>query len=198
MHAINALTNAMRQQAGLAANGRAQSRIGTISSYDPARYSVKVLIQPEGTESNWMPLGAIGIGNGWGIVVGPQPGDQVLVEYEHGDFESGVIVARLFSTTQPAPAVPSGEIWAVQKSGSFLKFHNDGTVELNTASHLTATVGGNMTATVQGNVEFDAQGSVTHKGGGQGSAGGVVQADCLCAFTGTPHVMISATVKASK
>jgi phage baseplate assembly protein gpV len=188
----------MRQQAQMVGNDQSLPRVGTISSYDQTTHAVKVLIQPEGVESNWMPLGAIGIGNGWGIAVGPQIGDQVLVVFEHGDFESGVIVARLFSVDQAAPPVPSGEIWAVHQSGSFLKFHNDGKVELNTASDLTATVGGNLTATVHGNVECDAQGSITHKGGGQGSAGGVVQKDCLCAFTGMPHVMISSTVKASK
>ena len=59
-----------------------------------------------------MPLGAIGIGNGWGVAVGPQIGDQVLVVFEGGDFSSGTIVARVFSVAQQAPAVPSGEIWA--------------------------------------------------------------------------------------
>lgn len=126
MSGFDQLSNVMRQQSGLQGNERSSPRIATISSYDKVTHAVKVLIQPEGTESNWMPLGAIGIGNGWGVAVGAQVGDQVLVVFEHGDFESGVIVARLFSVAQVPPPVPSGEIWMVHQQGAFLKLQNDG------------------------------------------------------------------------
>jgi phage baseplate assembly protein V len=136
--------NAVRQQAQMSGNGMAWPRLATISSYDASNHAVKVTVQPVDPavgpiDSNWMPLGAIGIGNGWGVAVGPQIGDQVMVVYEGGDFSSGTIVARIFSVAQQAPAVPSGEIWAVHQAGAFLKFHNDGTVALSAPSTITYT-----------------------------------------------------------
>jgi len=151
------MANAMRQQARAAMSDMAWPEIATISSYDASNHAVKVLIQPEGEESNWMPLGAIGIGNGWGVAVGPQIGDQVLVVFELGDASSGTIVGRIFSTTQQAIAVPSGEIWAVHSTGSFLKLVTNGDIDVSTAGNLNAIVAGNMTATITGNATISAK-----------------------------------------
>lgn len=159
------LGNAIRQQARAAWSDKAQPQICVITSYDGAG-NVKVNVSPDPSkpvESNWMPLGCIGVGNGWGVLVGPQIGDQVLCVFENGDFEGGVIVARLFSTQQQAIPVPSGEVWAVHKSGSFLKFVNSGDVELNSAANLTATVGGNATVTASGQATLQAGGTATVK-----------------------------------
>ena len=164
------LANAVRQQARMSQRDFAMPRLATISSYDAGSHAVKVILQPVDPEigeqeSNWMPLGAIGIGNGWGVVVGPQIGDQVLVEFEYGDFSSGVIIARVFSVSQRAPAVPSGEIWALHASGSFIKMVTSGDINVSTPGNLNATVAGNMTANVTGNSSTTAQNaSVTAKG----------------------------------
>ncbi|MBN3811704.1 phage baseplate assembly protein V [Paraburkholderia sp. Ac-20347] len=162
------LANAIRQQARMSTAHETLPRFATISSYDASNHAVKVIVQPVDPEigeqeSNWMPLGAIGIGNGWGVAVGPQIGDQVLVVYESGDFSSGTIVARVFSVAQKAPAVPSGEIWALHSTGSFVKLVTSGDISVNTVGNLTATVAGNMTSTVNGNANVTATGSATIK-----------------------------------
>lgn len=159
MKAFAEFANAVRQQSQASASGMAWPRPMTISSYDPDSHAVKVTLQPVDPDvgqqdSNWMPLGAIGIGNGWGVAVGPQIGDQVLVVYEHGDFTSGIIVARIFSVEQSAPAVPSGEIWALHQSGSFIKLVSNGDINVTTKGNLTAVVAGDMTATVAGNASI--------------------------------------------
>lgn len=171
--------NAVRQQARLAASEYALPSLATISSYDASNHAVKVIIQPVDpevgeVESNWMPLGAIGIGNGWGFAVGPQIGDQVLVVYENGDISSGVIVARIFSVGQPAPAIPSGEIWALHSTGAFIKMVTSGDIAVNAARNLNVTVAGNMTSTVGGNANVTATGSATIK-----AASAVVQAAAI-------------------
>ncbi|MBB3258228.1 phage baseplate assembly protein gpV [Paraburkholderia bannensis] len=158
--------NAVRQQARMASAHEALPRLATISSYDASNHAVKVIVQPVDPEigeqeSNWMPLGAIGIGNGWGIAVGPQINDQVLVVYENGDFSSGVIVSRVFSVAQQPPAVPTGEIWALHSSGSFVKMVTNGDIDVNVAGNLNATVGGNMASTVAGSATVTATGSAT-------------------------------------
>lgn len=162
------LANAIRQQARMSQNDYTMPRLATISSYDASNHAVKVIVQPVDPdigeqESNWMPLGAIGIGNGWGVAVGPQINDQVLVVYENGDFSSGVIVSRVFSVAQPAPAVPTGEVWAIHSSGSFIKMVTSGDINVSAAGNLNATVAGNMTSTVTGNANVTATGSATIK-----------------------------------
>ncbi len=183
--------------AELANQGGARPRFGTVTGYDGFSCAT-VRLEPEGVDTGWLPIQALQVGGGWGIVAAPNIGDVARIEFQEGDSSAGSITGFLYNDGARSPEVPAGEFWIVRKDAGGLKFHNDGSVELRAAADLTVVVGGNMTATVQGDAEVAAQGAVTHKGGGQGSAGGVVQSNCICAFTGKPHVMISATVKASK
>lgn len=133
------LMNAMTREAQRAADTTARARIGVVTSFDPNSYAAKVAIQPSGDETGWMPVASEWVGSGWGLFCPPTPGDQVLVEYQEGDFEAGIITCRLYSDQQrPLPA-PAGEFWLVHKSGSLLKFHNDGGVELVAAGTLTSS-----------------------------------------------------------
>lgn len=163
---MDALANAIRQQARMSTNDYALPRLATISSYDASNHAVKVILQPVDPEigqqeSNWMPLGAIGIGNGWGVAVGPQIGDQVMVVYENGDFSSGSIVGRYFSVAQQAPAVPSGEIWAVHKQGQFLKLTNDGKVSIQDSGGSVLTLNADGTSTLTSNLTINGTLTVT-------------------------------------
>lgn len=159
---ITDLANAMRQQQSDDLTG---PRTGTITGYDPDNGVVKVAIQPEGRETNWIPLDCPGVGNGWGVQIGPQIGDEVTVSFDSSDPNLGRVTARhTNSQNQPLP-VPSGEIWAVHKSGSLLKFHNDGSVELAANTTLNATAKtANVTATVSANVTAPA---ITLRASGQ-------------------------------
>jgi uncharacterized protein involved in type VI secretion and phage assembly len=108
------------------AAGRHSERHGLVTSYDPQKHLAKVTYQPEGQESGWVPIETGHVGAGYGIAVGLQPGDgkktgdQVVVRFQEGDFESGKIVQRVHSDDQKAPVAESGEIviWAkYQNSG---------------------------------------------------------------------------------
>lgn len=131
---IAQLTNALRLHQS---DGSTGPRKGTITSYDPGNHSVKVLIQPDGFETGWIQLDALAVGNGWGLLSGPQIGDEVSVSFDMGDPNLGSITGRHFNDTAPPPAVPSGETWLVHRSGSLLKFHNDGTVEIQAAAGMS-------------------------------------------------------------
>jgi uncharacterized protein involved in type VI secretion and phage assembly len=133
---IGQLTNALRLHQG---DGSSAPRKGTISGYDPSSHSVKVTVQPEGFDTGWIQLSALGVGNGWGVLTGPQLGDEVAVSFDGGDLNLGHVTGRYFSDVAPPPAVPSGETWVVHKSGSLLKFHNDGTVEIKAAGGMSYT-----------------------------------------------------------
>jgi phage baseplate assembly protein gpV len=141
---IGQLTNALRLHQG---DGSSAPRKGTISGYDPSSHSVKVTVQPEGFDTGWIQLSALGVGNGWGVLTGPQLGDEVGVSFDGGDLNLGHVTGRYFSDTNPPPAVPSGETWIIHRSGSLLKFHNDGSIEIEASSGITALSPSNITLT---------------------------------------------------
>lgn len=110
---------------------RYSERHGIVTSYDPQNYLAKVTYQPEGQESGWLPIETGHIGQGYGIVIGLQPGqggvnaqgqggqaggmsqnqgDQVIVRHQEGDFESGKIVQRVHSNQDTPPQAQSGEM----------------------------------------------------------------------------------------
>jgi phage baseplate assembly protein gpV len=142
-----ALAEAMRRQGQSPAQAYSMPRQATISSYDMTAHAVKVMLQPENVESNWMPLGAIGVGNGWGICTGPQIGDQVHVSFAEGDFHSGIIVGRVFSTGATPPPVPSGETWMVHQNGTYVKLLGNGDLSINTNRDLLVNAGRDVTVT---------------------------------------------------
>lgn len=150
------LLNAIRAQASMAGNGRAAVRIGIVSSYDHANYCAKVRIQPEDTETGWLPVVSPWVGNGWGMFAPVTPGDVVEVQYQEDSFDAGFVCQRFFNDGIRPLDVQSGEFWLVHQSGSCLKFHNDGSVDLTSRTNLTATVGGNLAATVTGNATLTA------------------------------------------
>lgn len=154
---MKALINLMRKQSGLVNDQRSTTRIGTVDAYDPNYYMAKVALQPEGTITGWLPLGSQFVGNGWGLFCAPSIGDMVEVEFEGDNIEAGICCHRFFNDIDRPLNVPSGEFWIVHKTGSLLKFHNDGSVEVETAGDLNATVGGQANLTVTGKVIASAQ-----------------------------------------
>lgn len=136
---MTGLTNVMRREAERAGARKALVRVGTVASYDPSHYAAKVVIQPEGFETGWLPVLTPWAGNGWGLFAPPTPGDTVDVHFQEGSTEAGFVAQRFYSTvTRPLPA-PSGEFWLVHKSGSKIRFLNDGTVEIVSAVQINST-----------------------------------------------------------
>jgi hypothetical protein len=79
----------------------------------------------------------------------------VLVLWQEGEAEHGIIVGRLWSSQAAVPDAPSGEFWLVHKSGSFLKLENDGSISSSAA---TWTHQGNLR--VSGDV-YDSHGALS-------------------------------------
>lgn len=145
---LERLTNAVKAHAAGLDNTTGQAKFGTISSVNYETGCARVIIQPDGVLSGWLPTLSVWVGQGWGMVCPPTPGDQVLLIAQEGDGEQGVIVGRAYSAEALPPKTPSGEFWLVHRTGSFLKLCNDGTVR----------VGGDLH--VEGNV-FDRHGSLS-------------------------------------
>lgn len=112
----------------------------------------------------------------------------------------------------------NGTYFQVDAKAGTAKFHHKGTVlTVDTAGNLTGDVAANVTlnvkgaasANITGNATVNVGGSLNVKSsgnatvdapvielkGGSGAAKGIVQQDCLCAFTKLPHPQVSTTVK---
>ena len=111
-----------------------------LSNVIKSHATARVIIQPEGVLSGWLPVLSQWVGNGWGIACPPSPGDQVLLVPQDGDIEQGVIVGRVFSVNQMPPVAPGGEFWLVHKTGSSLKLCNDGTIQIQGDLHVAGDV----------------------------------------------------------
>jgi phage baseplate assembly protein V len=133
------LLNALKAQSAALDAATAQPRFGMVTSVDPSTYTARVLLQPEGVLSGWLPVLTAWAGNGWGLVCPPSPGQQVLVLAQEG--EHGIIVGPAFSDANRPPSAPSGELWLVHASGSFLKLLTDGSIAgTATAFNFSGTV----------------------------------------------------------
>ena len=134
------LSNVIKSHAANLDRSVGQAKFGTVTSVNANDGTARVLIQPEAVLSGWLPVLSQWVGNGWGLVCPPTPGDQVLLVPQEGDIEQGIIIGRVFSRKQPPPAAPPGEFWIVHESGSFLKLCNDGTIRVQGDLHVAGDV----------------------------------------------------------
>lgn len=158
---MRAIANAMRQIGQQQQSARAGTRVGVITNYDPATYSVKVRIQPDDILSGWIPLKAVAVGDGFGIYAAPRPGDVVELHFQEDAIDCASAGLRFFGDGALPVKVPAGEYWIVHRSGSTLKFHDSGDVELVAAGSLSAAVTGSVTATVAGSLNATVSGDAT-------------------------------------
>jgi uncharacterized protein involved in type VI secretion and phage assembly len=118
----------------------AQPRIGVVSSSDSATGTAKVLLQPEGVLTGWLPVLTQWVGSGWGISCPPSPGDQVLIIPQEGDAQHGLIVGRLFSNLVRPPQADVGEFAIRHQSGCSIQLLNSGIIEIEGDLHVSGDV----------------------------------------------------------
>ena len=131
---MDSLLNRLKATASALDQAVGQPRLGIVSSTDPSKGTVRVLLQPEAVLTGWLPVLTPWIGAGWGMSCPPSPGDQVLILPQEGDAEHGVVIGGVVNTAQPPPIdsgrVPQcGELWLMHASGSFLRLCNDGSIQ---------------------------------------------------------------------
>jgi phage baseplate assembly protein gpV len=129
---IDKINNIIKQQVIAVLSTFTQTRIGIISGYDPNTYTSKVTLQPDGLITNYLPIVTFNVGIGWGFYSAPRAGDMVMVHFQEGDLSTGFITGSIFNSidTPVNPGPPEGETWMIHKTGTFLKFKNDGTISI--------------------------------------------------------------------
>ena len=133
---------------------------GTVTSVDPVAYAAKVQIGALGIETGWLPIGTIYAGPGFGFWALPlpgadvQPGTEVTVLFEFGNINAGKIILSNFNAIDtPPPGLQPGEVALAHQSGSLLRFHNNGDVDLAPAGNLILCGGGPAVARVGDYIE---------------------------------------------
>lgn len=173
------LTNTLLQVAQQQFGDRIQCVTGFVSSYDPSSHRVRCIVpswfnpgSSELTLTGWIPLASQWTGNGWGMQfapfggatqTNPTGGEQVLLTV-YSDRNGTYIGTALLWSDKVAVALPTlaaGEGVLKHSSGSALYFRADGSVLIQSAAGLTATVGGDLTATVTGGLTATVEGSVS-------------------------------------
>jgi hypothetical protein len=134
---IDSWLDVVRREAQHVVDARERKSTLVATGYNPDTHSVKGILVPHGVETGWVPIATHGIGNGWGIVVGPKvgdpqklDGDQFDVEFEFGDPNTPVARHRVFSNPDKPPVVQSGEILLKHESLGNLFFKQDNSVLL--------------------------------------------------------------------
>jgi uncharacterized protein involved in type VI secretion and phage assembly len=180
---MSAMMEMMRMQAMTAMQGVITARWGVISAYDPDTYAIKAQIQPEGTETGWLPLLSQWVGPNWGDFSGPLLGMQIQLIFEHGNMQSPVGAGQAWSTQAPPIPVPSGERLIQHASGSLLHFDNAGNVTLtankamtmNAPSGLTINAGTQINGNVQTSGTILAAKDISDNGGSYGTVNSIRQ-----------------------
>lgn len=143
----------------------------------------------------------------FGFTSMPPDGADLVVLFVGGDRSNGVIIASGDISTRLKNLKP-GESALYDSIGKHIHLKADQievdaksqpvnivnatTVTINASGDVALNCGGNLTATVTGGVTVNGA-NIKLKGGG-GADRGIVQGNCVCAFTGAPHPQISATV----
>lgn len=145
------LANHVRREASTQALEQARTRLGTISGYDATNFLAKVVLQPDGVESGWLPIGTIGVGSNAGVLVAPEIGQVVQVEFQDGGIDAGLITLRYHNDdARPPGAAAPGEVWVVHKSGTSVKLTADGKLTLRDAAGSVVALNNDGTITSSG------------------------------------------------
>jgi len=125
------IVDLLARVAGRVKTGLAQPRIGIVSSTSATTATAKVVLQPEGVLTGWLPVLASWAGNGWGISCPVSNGDQVLIIFLEGSVDAGIIVGRLFSSSARPPSAQAGGLIIADQSGASISLSNNGTVTIS-------------------------------------------------------------------
>lgn len=168
----NRLTNSVLGRAAQQGQSVGQPRLGMVASYDPKTFLVKVMIEPDGLLTGWLPIATTAVGSGT-MRVAPTVGDQCLVVPQEGDTGAMVVTGFIHSQSarppQKADAIrgeeselKSGEgLWTGPR-GQFIRMNSDGTVLLKAEQfnvegklHVTGNITCEADVLADGNVRAD-------------------------------------------
>ena len=97
--------NALRQHAASMDASAPAGRWGLVTSADAGDITVKVSLQPESVQTDWLPLASSMVGGGWGMVHVPPVGTPIFCLPDAGDDNSYVVLGATWSAANCPPPV---------------------------------------------------------------------------------------------
>lgn len=113
-------------------------QVGIVTAVDSEAYRAKAYMPLIGDETSFIRISSLYVGAGWGFVSLPKIGQEVVVTFLNGDFNDGIITGYSYSDESDSPP-ESSELYLLHKSGSSLRFSNNGDVKLHAAGNLILT-----------------------------------------------------------
>ena len=185
-------------------------RIGTVLEVDLT--APRCRVQTGDLETDWlcMPSRRAGATRKWDPLT---VGEQVMIFSPSGVLEAGLVMPMGIFSDEITPPSNSGDVEMTQYPDGAIFSYNHSTSELSitginmlnivASGDIQITNDGDAVVNCGGDLNATATGKATVKADtieldGGGTVKGIVQEDCLCAFTKAPHAQVSATVKASK
>lgn len=162
-------------------------RLGRVEGVDLA--AARVQVRSGALVTAWLPwvTRRAGADADWWA---PAIGEQVLLLAPGGDLAQGVVLPALYQSAHPAPAAAAAVHATHYADGGYDRYDQ-------AAGAWQRSAQGPVEVTAGGAATLEAADLVTLAGGGSTAVKGVVQGDCLCAYTRQPHPMVSATVVAT-
>lgn len=160
--------NALKTHAAAMDASAPVGRWGVVTGANTSSMTVKVTLQPEGVQTDWLPLLSAMVGGGWGMVHVPPIGAPVFCLPDAGDDNSYVVVGSTWSAAnRPPEGCAQGEFWLVHSTGSAIKLTNDGQISMHDPSGTSLTFANNGSAMLNGNLVVS--GDITDQAGAHGS-----------------------------
>jgi hypothetical protein len=185
--------------------------IGHVVAYDPSSHQVQCAISSfavvdpatgiatgQYAISPWAQLGSDWVGNGWGFQAAPEVGDaatpwsgtQCALYIQSGD-SGETLAGQLLYTAQAVPpdsTLVAGEAVFRHKSGTRLKFHDDGQLEVYSANNINITTAGGISFQFNddGSIAVTVAGGKTYSINGSSDAAALVSL-LVTAFNAHTH-----------
>lgn len=172
--------NVMKAYATTMNQSYSYAKFAHVKEYDPKTNRVRVAYFNPETEdwdmlSGWLGYVTVAQGRGddseagsgtlWGHVNGPNINEQVLVIPHDGDHINGLVLGSIYTDPRPPPELngdftASGEWLYMHKTGSYLKYTNDGDLFIKAKRDLRVIVDGKANITILGNTNLSVGGDV--------------------------------------
>jgi phage baseplate assembly protein gpV len=149
MSVIESLRNFIHQEVQRALDRRMRRIPCLVSAYNPSQHTVKVKLQPSGTETGWVQIETPQVG--W--VIAPSIGDPGWLEFHEADRRAAVFVGSNHNDNFPVPQqIAAGEFYYTNKAGQSLYFKSDGSItatdKAGSVYELDGTGNVSLTATI--------------------------------------------------
>lgn len=113
---------------------------GVVTGVDLKSYRVKVHLPLLDHETDWIRIASPYVGAGWGLRAPLHVGNEVLVAFENGDLNSGIVTGAMWSEDCDQTPQEGGAFSLVHESGSMLRFSADGSILIK-ASNISMVKG---------------------------------------------------------